>query len=180
MTKELFFDTDCLSSFLWINHTNLLEQLYGGTIIIPGPVYQELSNPCIPRIKARADDLIENGYATIKNIDIGKEEYEIYEKLTKNPDKGYRIIGKGEAAGIALAKVYGGVLASNNLRDVVQYVDRYNLKHIDTGHILLEGLKQKLITEDIGNTIWAAMLAKNRKLPTPTFTDYINRNNDDV
>lgn len=29
MTDELFFDTDCLSAFLWINGTNILHELYG-------------------------------------------------------------------------------------------------------------------------------------------------------
>ena len=27
MTNELFFETDCLSAFLWINDTNILEEL---------------------------------------------------------------------------------------------------------------------------------------------------------
>lgn len=42
MTDELFFDTDCLSAFLWINDTNILHELYGGRIVLPEPVYQEL------------------------------------------------------------------------------------------------------------------------------------------
>lgn len=28
MTDDLFFDTDCLSAFLWINKTNILHELY--------------------------------------------------------------------------------------------------------------------------------------------------------
>ena len=32
MTKKLFFDTDCLSSFLWVNNTNILQELCGGII----------------------------------------------------------------------------------------------------------------------------------------------------
>lgn len=44
MTDDLFFDTDCLSAFLWINDTNILHELYGGRIVLPEPVYQELSN----------------------------------------------------------------------------------------------------------------------------------------
>lgn len=44
MTDDLFFDTDCLSAFFWINDTNILHELYGGRIVLPEPVYQELSN----------------------------------------------------------------------------------------------------------------------------------------
>lgn len=32
MIDGLFFDTDCLSAFLWVNDTNLLQELYGGII----------------------------------------------------------------------------------------------------------------------------------------------------
>ena len=42
MTDDLFFDTDCLSAFLWINDTNILQALYAGKIVLPDPVYQEM------------------------------------------------------------------------------------------------------------------------------------------
>lgn len=58
MTDDLFFDTDCLSAFLWINDTNILHELYGGRIVLPETVYQELSNPCIPHIGQRTDLLL--------------------------------------------------------------------------------------------------------------------------
>lgn len=58
MTDDLFFDTDCLFAFLWINDTNILHELYGGRIVLPEPVYQELSNPCIPHIGQRTDLLL--------------------------------------------------------------------------------------------------------------------------
>ncbi|MFI3213203.1 MAG: hypothetical protein R3Y24_07660 [Eubacteriales bacterium] len=92
-------------------------------------------------------------------------------KGTKN-DKS---IGKGEAAGIALAKTYDGILASNNWRDIAVYIERYNLKHIDTGMILTEALEKKIITEEQGNDIWKRMINKNRRLPTGTFTEYLKR-----
>lgn len=177
MTDDLFFDTDCLSSFLWINDTNLLEQLYGGRIIIPGPVYQELSNPSIPHIRIRADALLHKSIATVQQIETDKEEYQLYRQLLR-ATSGIKAIGKGEAAGIALAKTYNGILASNNWRDIAHYIYKYNLKHIDTGHILLEGLSQGFITEDQGNTIWQQMINKNRKLPSATFSQYLEKIND--
>lgn len=77
MTENLFFDTDCLSAFLWINDTNVLETLYGGKIILPEPVYQELSNPSIPHIKRRADSFINSNVAKVQQINMGTEEYEL-------------------------------------------------------------------------------------------------------
>lgn len=174
MTNDLFFDTDCLSSFLWINDTNILQALYSGKIVIPDPVYQEMSNPSIPHIKKRADVLLDNNVAMVQHLDVDKEEYKLYRDLLKG-NLGGKAIGKGEASGIALAKVYGGVLASNNYADVAPYVEKYCLRHVDTGHILLEALEKGIITEQEGNDIWQRMLDKNRKLPAPSFTEYKKR-----
>ena len=172
MTSEMFFDTDCLSSFLWINNTNLLHELYGGKIVLPEPVYQELSNPRIPQLKGRADALIASKDSFVQQIEVGTEEYNLYSSLTQEQD-GKKSIGRGEAAGIALAKTYNGVIASNNYADIVEYIKEYNLKHIDTGQILKEALEKGLITEADGNSIWSQMLAKRRRLPTNTFSEYL-------
>ena len=113
MTDELFFDTDCLSAFLWINDTNILHELYGGRIVLPEPVYQELSNPSIPHIKQRADIMISSKDISVKTIAAGTDEYKLYVEIVRG-NKGQKSIGRGEAGGIALAKTYNGVLASNN------------------------------------------------------------------
>lgn len=172
MIDELFFDTDCLSAFLWINDINILHELYGGKIVLPEPVYQELSNPSIPHIKQRADIMISNKDVFVKTIDIDTEEYKLYVELVRG-EKGQKSIGRGEAGGIALAKTYNGILASNNYKDIAPYIEKYNLKHIDTGQILVEALKRGLITEAEGNSIWSKMLAKKRRLPDNTFSDYL-------
>ena len=75
MIDDLFFDTDCLSAFLWINNTNILHELYGGRIVLPEPVYQELSNPSIPHIKQRADSMIASKDISVKTIETDTEEY---------------------------------------------------------------------------------------------------------
>lgn len=172
MTKDMFFDTDCLSAFLWINDTNIIETLYGGSIVLPDQVYLELSNPHVPHLKTRADTLINKKSASVKSIDVGTDEYQLYRSLIKG-DKRNKAIGKGEAAGIALAATYKGVLASNNYRDIAPYIEKYQLRHVDTGMILSEALEKKLITEAEGNSIWQKMLNRNRKLPANSFSDYL-------
>lgn len=96
----------------------------------------------------------------------------MYRNLIKC-DKSNKAIGKGEAAGIALAATYKGVLASNNYRDIAPYIEKYGLRHVDTGMILSEALEKKLITEAEGNSIWQKMLNRNRKLPANSFSDYL-------
>ena len=42
MTEKYFFDTDCLSAFLWVREESVLAKLYSGRIILPAQVYNEL------------------------------------------------------------------------------------------------------------------------------------------
>ena len=176
MIEPLFFDTDCLSAFLWINNQSLLAQLYPGRVIIPAQVYAELSIPSVPHLKQRIDTMINNGDTRIETIQADTEEYRLYRKLVSKPDPGHVIIGNGEAAAIALAKEQGGILASNNLRDISVYVSEFSLQHMTTGDILKEALDRGLITEAIGNQLWQNMLQKRRRLGYQSFSDYLKAN----
>ena len=166
-----------MSVFLWINDTNIIEALYGGNIVLLDQVYLELSNPHVPHLKTRADALISKNSASVKSIDVGTDEYQLYRNLIKG-NKSNKAIGKGEAAGIALAATYKGVLASNNYRDIAPYIEKYGLRHVDTGMILSEALGKELITEAEGNSIWQKMLKRNRKLPANSFSDYLKSKED--
>lgn len=170
MTEPLFFDTDCLSAFLWVNNQSILAKLYPGRIVIPSQVYNELSKPKMQELTARVDTMINNGQAVIENIEIGSAEYELFRKLAYFDNKP---IGLGEAAAISLAKEKNGILASNNLRDISQYVTQYSLNHLTTGDILYEALNKGIISEDEGNTIWKDMLDKRRKLGASSFSEFI-------
>lgn len=181
MTKPLFFDTDCISAFLWVDNESILSKLFPGRIIIPKEVYDELSHPGVNHIKglkAQVDAMIQNGDASIENIMVGTDTYRLYRKLTNNTDTGYKVIGRGEAAAISLAKEKKGILASNNLKDISDYVKRYNLNHITTGDIMKMALEAGYIDVPQGNAIWANMIARRRKLGYATFSDYLADNKD--
>ena len=173
MTDSLFFDSDCISAFLWVREQNLLTLLYPGKIIIPKTVYDELSYPTTPQLKQRIDQLLKNGDASLFTIEVGTDEFILYQKLTSSPEGGHKIIGPGEAASISLAWVHDGIVASNNLKDIALYIDELKLKHITTGDILIEALEKGFITETEGNNIWASMIAKRRKLGAGSFTEYL-------
>ena len=171
MTDIYFFDTDCLSAFLWVREESILAKLYTGKIILPAQVYDELQR--VPHLLARVETLKNNGDLSVESIETGSAEYNDYLRLTTTPEEGMRIIGKGEAAGIAMAKQRDGTLASNNLQDIRPYVEKYGLSHITTGDILIEAMDAGIITETEGNTIWSEMVRKRRMLPAPTFSDYL-------
>ena len=171
LTDRFFFDTDCLSAFLWVRGESILSRLYSGRIILPAQVYDELKR--VPHLLARVDALKNRGDLIVDNMEVGSAEYHDYLRMITMPDPGTRIIGKGEAAGIAMVKERGGTIASNNLKDISSYVEKYGLEHITTGDILIEAMNSGMISETDGNNIWAGMIRKRRMLPTATFTDYI-------
>lgn len=173
LTKSLFFDTDCLCAFLWIKNESLLPKLYPDQIVIPRPVYKEMCRPTTPQLKARVDALAAQNLVTIQDLDICSEEYRTYFQLTECPAAGHMVIGNGEAASIALARQYGGIVASNNLRDIRSYIAEFNLDHITTGDILVDAFHKGFITEHEGNILWAKMLAKQRRIGAKSFTDYL-------
>jgi predicted nucleic acid-binding protein len=171
MTESLFLDTDCLSTFLIVQRENLILQLYAGRIGIPQQVCGELKK--VRFMKDRVDALLKANRVVLYQIDAGTDPGNLYLKLTTHPDKGYKIIGSGEAAAIVLAKECKGILGSNNMRDILPYIQLYNLQHRTSADIMAEALEQHLISEGQGNTIWRDMLQRNRKLPADTFTEFL-------
>ena len=171
MTEKYFFDTDCLSAFLWVREESILARLYSGKIILPTQVYSELQR--VPHLLARVDTLKNNGDLSVESMEVDSGEYNDYLQMTSSPEAGLRIIGRGEAAGIAMAKQRNGTLASNNLRDILPYVEKYDISHITTGDILIKAMDAGIITEAEGNTIWSDMIRKRRLLPTTTFSEYL-------
>ncbi len=171
MTEKYFFDTDCLSAFLWVREESILARLYAGRIIVPTQVYNEIQR--VPHLLLRVDRLKNNGDLAVESMATGSEEYNDYLRMTVAPEVGMRIIGRGEAAGIAMAKQRDGTLASNNLRDIRPYVEKYEISHITTGDILIEAMDAGIITEGEGNTIWSDMIRRRRMLPTTTFSEYL-------
>jgi hypothetical protein len=173
MTESLFLDTDCLSTFLWVEQENLITQLYNGRIGIPQQVYGELMR--VPYLKGKVDNLLKWNRIKIYQIDAGTDSGDLYIRLTTTPDKGYKLIDRGEAAAIVLTKQYDGILGSNNLSDILPYINLFNLKYRTSSEIMAEAFDQHLINEGRGNVIWKEMLNRNRKLPCDTFSKYLEK-----
>lgn len=171
MTEPLFLDTDCLSTFLCVGKENIFLQLYAGRIGIPQQVYVELKK--VQFMINKVDALLKANRVLLYQITAGTDSGNLYLKLTEYPDPGYRKIGSGEAAAIVLTREYNGILGSNNLRDILPYIQFFNLRHRTSSDIMAEALVQNLISEGQGNVIWRDMLQHNRKLPAETFTEFL-------
>lgn len=177
MTKDIFIDTDCISAFLWVNNQSLLAQLYPNRIIMPKTVYEEINRPNLGWMKNKVDQMISAKQLKIVDLVEGTEEFNLYYQMTENPEPGHREIGDGEASAIALAKIKNGILASNNFRDIKQYIDEFGLEYTTTGLILIDAYKRGIITEKQGNDIWEKMLKKRRKLGAQSFSEYLTSHN---
>ncbi|KZX14899.1 hypothetical protein [Methanobrevibacter filiformis] len=169
--KPVFYDTDCLACFLVIGDVSILCNLFS-KIIIPKPVYEELSHDGTPLfIKTNLYNLIEKDFVEVKDISIISKEYTAY-KCIKDGLWSNRPVGKGEASAIAFAIKNNGVVASNNLKDVKELTEKYELPLLTTALILAKSVQKGLIDESRANSMWKKMLERNRNLPDNSFSDY--------
>ena len=86
LTDKLFFDTDCLSAFLWARGESILSQLYPGRIILPAQVYDELKR--VPHLLAKVDVLKNEGNLIVDSMEVGSAEYQDYLQMITAPDTG--------------------------------------------------------------------------------------------
>ncbi|WP_298499380.1 hypothetical protein [uncultured Methanobrevibacter sp.] len=77
MSKDIFYDTDCLSCFISIDDVSILKELFD-KVIIPYEVYREFSRVTI--LKNRVDELISEKF--IEVIDL-KNSIKSIQSLTK-------------------------------------------------------------------------------------------------
>lgn len=68
MTDRYFFDTDCLSAFLWVRGENILSKLYENKIILHKQVYNELEK--VPYLFKRVNSLLDNKQIRVESIKI--------------------------------------------------------------------------------------------------------------
>ncbi len=98
MTDKLFFDTDCLSSFLWVGREDIVLFRYKHGIVIPQYVYEEFCRPGVAHLRQKLDGMIRAGLIIKMEIVSGTAEAKLFRKLTKQPQVGHMIIGRSESA----------------------------------------------------------------------------------
>lgn len=170
--KPVFYDADVLSCFLAIHDVSILKDLFD-KIIIPYDVFNELKRASF--LVNDLLDLINEGFVEVCDYTANRE----MENFISSLSHGYlldKCIGRVEASAIALTVEYNGILASNNTKDLIEAIKKFNIKRIKTGDILVKALDVGIITEDEGNDFWDKMLAKNRYLTADSFSDYLNDN----
>lgn len=172
MNKPVFYDTDCLECFLFVDATYILEALFS-KIIIPEQVYNEIMDENTPSIvKANFKKLTER-FVEIQEMPFGSLQYLAYKSIEKGfwSETG-KICGTGESAAMALAHLNNGIIASNNLSDVGEYIESLDIELITSSMILTKALEKEIISEDTAALLYVDMIEKGIRLPKNSFWEY--------
>jgi len=166
----LVVDADFISNFGWVNRIDIISDQYAPNIILTDVVENELNNPKIVHIYNRLKIFIDNGdikpYTIISSSKVGREF------ISLSWESG---LGDGEAACLAYCKMNGGLLGSNNLRDIYKYCRDNDIKVITTADVLKKSFENKYITLTEGKEILAKMIKKGRKIGYNTFEELLKK-----
>lgn len=174
LNKPVFYDTDCLECFLFVDAGHILEELFS-KIIIPEQVYSEIIAENTPAIVKKNFKNLKNRFVEIKEISFLSQEYTTYNLIKKGLwSKTGKICGSGESAAITLAHLNNGLVASNNLSDVEEYIESLDIELITSSMILSKAVERDIISKENADDLWKGMINKGIKLPKESFSDYFD------
>lgn len=174
LNKPVFYDTDCLECFLFVDAGHILEELFS-KIIIPEQVYSEIMAENTPAIVKKNFKNLKNRFVEIKEISFLSQEYATYNLIKKGLwSKTGKICGSGESAAITLAHLNNGLVASNNLSDVEEYIESLDIELITSSMILSKAVERDIISKENADDLWKGMINKGIKLPKESFSDYFD------
>lgn len=174
LNKPVFYDTDCLECFLFVDAGHILEELFS-KIIIPEQVYSEIMAENTPAIVKKNFKNLKNRFVEIKEISFLSQEYTTYNLIKKGLwSKTGEICGSGESAAITLAHLNNGLVASNNLSDVEEYIESLDIELITSSMILSKAVERDIISKENADDLWKGMINKGIKLPKESFSDYFD------
>ena len=119
--KSIFYDIDCLVSFLLIDR---FDKVY-----MSNKVFEIYTNPSIASdIRDGIKDLVLEDFIKVEEISLNTSEFDIYYSLI-NDKKTDRYIGKGEASTIALAVKHHAIVLCNDCRNAGVYLKKYGFEY---------------------------------------------------
>ena len=67
---------------------------------------------------------------------------------------------------------YNGIVASNNLSDVEEYIESLDIELITSSMILSKAVEKDIVSENTANGLWKGMIKEGIDLPKNSFTEY--------
>jgi predicted nucleic acid-binding protein len=171
--SEVYFDNDCMASFLWIRRLDIIEKILGARVMVPSMVMKEFMKLRFTPSRYVYDDIklyVDTHPGTLQSATTAEEVKTFSDLVTGRPR-----LGRGEAEAYSLALHSSGVVASNNRSDLASLCEATGVTLIGTQHILVAGYDLGLISESQGEQIWNDMISKRRWLPSYGFAGAIKR-----
>lgn len=181
LSPPIVFDTDCLSSFLWVRRPDLVPAVLGGSILLPEQVVYELDNLRLTKyawVPQMLDQEITAG--SFEVLRIKAQGAVATEYLALVGGKYGKRMGSGEAAVLAYVRMNGGTVASNNLSDIAPYCKTHGLEYISTDDILCLAVVHGHLDVAQAETIWVDMKNRRQSLPAYDFSEAYRRFNDNL
>ena len=139
LIDSIFFDTDCISAFLWVKNESLLETMYSGKIVIPKEVYDELNKPSILHLKHRIDQLISRGSAKImtalaKRI-VKKFKMDTLRVMEEEPERLAEVKGVSEKLARSISEQ---IQEKKSMRDAMIFLQKFGISMKLSAKIYME------------------------------------------
>ena len=172
MNIPFLYDTDCLECFLFVDAGYILEKLFT-KIVIPEQVYNEVMDNKTPPIVKTNFKKLKDGFVETREIPFMSQEYTTYNLIKKGFwSQTGKCCGDGESAAMTLAYLNNGIVASNNLSDVEEYIESLDIELITSSMILSKAVEKDIVSENTANGLWKGMVDEGIVLPRDSFTDY--------
>ena len=172
LNKPVFYDTDCLECFLFVDAGYILEELFS-KIIIPEQVHKEITDDNTDSVVKVNFEKLKDGFVETREIQFASNEYITYKSIERGFwSQNGKVCGKGESAAIALAYLNNGIVASNNLSDVEEYIESLDIELITSSMILSKAVEKGIVSENDANGLWKGMIKEGIDLPKNSFTEY--------
>lgn len=154
--KIILIDADVIFHLFRAERISLLKELYHGRIYVLDLVIEELKSFA----PSQLDFIVKLG--VLQEMSFPTSNAQILAEYTrlKKEDK-----GKGESACMAVCRYQKNIIASNNLRDIKNYCQQFEIEYLTTMDILAVGfLKNKLTVAEADYCIYL-IKSQRGKLP---------------
>lgn len=147
-------DTNVFSNFALTGNIQIIKTLYAHRLYIPTTVIAE----CVSKsmLYFHINQALQEGWIEEYSLSLAQtpQEFLEYAKLRKS-------CHEGESAVLAIAKIRGFTVISDDMKAVRKFCQENNLKLRGTLGILFEAYKHQLINQSEGDKILNDMILKN-------------------
>lgn len=138
---KIILDADVLIHFINGEQTGIINRIFKNDLVLLDKVFEEVFKRSSNRVNI--ENLIKYGFIKEERFEDCSQEIKIeYYKLVASSR------GKGESAGMAYCRYTKDVLASSNLKDIIDYCKMYDIVYITTMDFIAEAFKNKTLNEN--------------------------------